>query len=144
MSARSIFRVGLIAVLGLSATERAAGAGTGETTTRVRGTVATICQAQLNTAGSGPSGSSYTIGNVKELCNNADGYQVTLVHSASLGGKTLIIAGKGVVLSPTGKTVIFDSPEPNEVEQRAVLLTDDIDTSERAFWVEIRPKGIVF
>ena len=49
------------------------------------------------------------LGTLDEFCNSPTGYQVWAEHSASLAGAKLVVDGREVSLSQSGKTLISHS-----------------------------------
>jgi hypothetical protein len=134
----------LVAAIGITGIQAAAAAGNSEKSFSIHGQVSTICHAELIDPNPLASGDQVDIGQISELCNNADGYVVTLTYSPDLGGKTLIIDQKNITLSPTGETVVFESSNPDIRNHHVSLVVNDTDFSKYNLGVHISPRGQVF
>ena len=66
---------------------------------RLRGQVPVICRATVETSASQQQRGVIQLGQLKEFCNNATGYEVWVDYSANLSGTTLMVDGQAVRLA---------------------------------------------
>jgi len=91
-------------------------------TLQINGFVPTVCKADL-TASQVPSQAGVVaLGQMREFCNDGDGYQVWVDYSPSLAGDTLTIGDRQIVLGPSGSAMIDASDGPG-VAAKAVTLS---------------------
>ena len=72
------------------------------------GYVAVICRAELS-GGIIPTSDRVALGQLTELCNTTQGYQVIMSYPARLQGARLLIDGVAMTLDGSGQTIISDS-----------------------------------
>lgn len=122
---------------------QAAFADTSEVGFTIQGRVSTICRAEFISANAQSIGDEVDLGGISELCNNEEGYVVTLTHSPDLAGKTLLFDNRNIVLSAGGETVVYESNDADVREHHLALLTDQ-DPSGFNLGVRIMPRGQIF
>jgi hypothetical protein len=69
----------------------------------------TICRVEFNNTVVPVAGATVDLGQMTELCNDSQGYQVTLVTPPGLDGSQVILDGVPTALSADGRTLIVDS-----------------------------------
>ncbi|HZV84128.1 MAG TPA: hypothetical protein VFF48_03995 [Brevundimonas sp.] len=78
-------------------------------TFRIQGFVPVICRATVQGATYAPQAGRIDLGTLDEFCNSPTGYQVWAEHSTSLADAKLVVDGREVSLSRSGKTLISHS-----------------------------------
>ena len=84
-------------------------AGAGSASFTIHAVVPTICRVEYDGGIAPVAGQTTDLGQITELCNDADGYQVVLVTPAGLTGSAAILDGTTIPLAANGQTVIVDS-----------------------------------
>ncbi|MFI4933459.1 MAG: hypothetical protein ACHP7N_02465 [Caulobacterales bacterium] len=79
----------------------------------ISGFVPVICRAQLDSAPIPSQAGVVPLGQMQELCNNANGYEVWVDYSPTLAGDTLVVDGQQIALTASGSTRIVASSGPN-------------------------------
>lgn len=97
---------------------------------KIRGTVPVACRVRMPAAlAAADSDGIAQLGVAEEFCNAPRGYQVVVLHAPGLQGAAIIKDGVRIPLSPSGSTVLTDSPRP---DIRNVALAVDLgDAPER-------------
>src|SRR5579872_826090 len=81
--------------------------GVGRTFT-IDGVVHTVCRAQLDGAASVVSPSEVDLGQMTELCNDGQGYQVVLNTPAGVAGQVVIDGAPPIQVAADGHTLIVN------------------------------------
>ncbi len=118
----SVFKFALAAAV--AAIPMAAQAETGNASTQltIRGHVPVICRLNFEASTKNPTRNSVELGNLSELCNAAHGYVVVAIHDAGVSDAFLNVGGLGKKsLSPSGRTVVYDSAMPGVAQRNIVL-----------------------
>ena len=87
----------------------------------VEGHVPVICRVSLDASVVDASTGTATLGQLKEFCNNARGYQVIADYAPTLAGASLIVDGVEVPLSSTGSVMISRSDRAAKAEHKVEL-----------------------
>jgi hypothetical protein len=85
------------------------------------GYVPVICQSSMNASLSTPSPGETIVGWVSTTCNDPSGFQVWAEHPAELAAATLIVDGRRIPMSPSGKTLIDEHCAPGNSSHEAAI-----------------------
>ena len=96
-------------VAGTASSGQTLSASGGGYTFRIQGFVPVICRATVQGATYAPQSGRIDLGTLDEFCNSPSGYQVWAEHSTSLADAKLVVDGREVSLSRSGKTLISQS-----------------------------------
>jgi hypothetical protein len=88
-------------------------------TLQISGFVPVICRAQLSTTEAPSQAGQISLGQMNELCNNANGFEVWVDYSPDLAGDTLEVDGQQIVLTSAGTARI-------DVAQTAAIATKNV------------------
>ena len=83
-------------------------AGTSGYRIGVEGYVPVICRVSVDAAQASNSGTT-SLGELKEFCNNARGYQVVADYSPALAGASLVVDGVEIPLNGSGSVTVSQS-----------------------------------
>ena len=83
-------------------------AGTSGYRIGVEGYVPVICRVSVDAAPASNSGTT-SLGELKEFCNNARGYQVVADYSPVLAGASLVVDGVEIPLNGSGSVTVSQS-----------------------------------
>ena len=112
----------------------------------ISGRVPTVCEVGI----SSPSlpqfnGGSNNLGTLTELCNNVDGYTVTLHHPEGLTDAWIDLGDRQVPISSRAtETVIVDNDEPAYRERPVRLILAQAPGGTIRLSLDAQPKGTIF
>lgn len=76
-----------------------------------------VCAASLTPSAGDPA----SLGQVREFCNDPNGFQVWVDYPAELANASLLVDGVAVTLSPAGTTRIDTAAAPGQLTRTLVL-----------------------
>lgn len=112
----------------------------------ISGRVPTVCQVSVAAPALPPLQTGQNdLGTLTELCNNVDGYTITLNHPAGLTDAWVEVDGGRIPLSPTAThTVIVDTSAPAYRARPLRLVLDHAPVGPLALSLDAQPKGLLF
>lgn len=86
----------------------------------VEGYVPVICRVTVDAA-QVPNAGTTSLGELKEFCNNAHGYQVVADYSPALAGASLVVDGVEIPLNASGSVTVSQSDKAAMLSRKVEL-----------------------
>ena len=108
---------------------------------RLSAIVPTVCHISFGGMATPAQNGLVDLGNFAEVCNDRQGFRITMSHGSELDGAELIIDGRTVPLSVSGQTIIVDEDQPMARTQSVQLRVNGMLTEVPNLAFRIEPKG---
>lgn len=108
--------------------------------------VPTVCEVRMASSAIAPiTVGKNELGTLAELCNNVDGYTVTLNHPSGLSNAWIEIGSDRIALSPAAtQTVIVNNDAPADRARPISLILDQAPASDLTLSLDAQAKGMIF
>lgn len=112
----------------------------------ISGRVPTVCEVGISSASLPQfNQGANNLGTLTELCNNVDGYTITLHHPEGLTDAWIDMGDRQVPISSADKqTVIIDSNAPAYRERPVRLILAQVPSGTISLSLDAQPKGTMF
>jgi len=110
---------------------------------KVTGIVPTICRAEFASSVVPIAGQTTDLGSISEVCNDWEGYRVTLITPPGVAGSA-ILDGTTIPLAANGQTVIVDSNSDADRERHLKLQLAAGSAPIAPVKLTTTPKGVIY